>query len=102
MNMIQLKLFLDNSETILAQANSLNLPLYDCVVLFDLRECPPTVNIEEYTKSFGVEDEIEGFEETRSEENIMCVYHSRMYNRSSRDELSMQRFFPHEWLKKQS
>ena len=35
----QLKLFLDNSETILSQAKQLGLPLHDCVVTFDLRQC---------------------------------------------------------------
>jgi len=39
MNMIQLKQFLDNSEDILRQAEALKVPLYDCVILFDLRCC---------------------------------------------------------------
>ena len=48
MNMIQLKLFLDNAESILRQANALDTPLHDCVVSFDLRECPPTVEVDKY------------------------------------------------------
>ena len=103
MNMIQLKLFLDHSETILGQATKLNLHLHDCVVSFELRQCPPTVEIEKYTTaSFQVEDDIEGFEESRSKDNIMCVYHSNIYIRGVEEELAMQRFFPHKWLKKQS
>lgn len=32
LNMIQLRLFVDNSETILSQAKALGLPLYDCIL----------------------------------------------------------------------
>ena len=38
MTMIQLKLFLDNTETILNQARALDIPMYDCVVAIDLCE----------------------------------------------------------------
>ena len=41
MSMIQLKLFLDNSERILSQARALVIPLYDLVVVFELLQCPP-------------------------------------------------------------
>ena len=41
--MIQLKLFREHSETILSQAEALDIPLCDCVVKIDLRQCPPTV-----------------------------------------------------------
>ena len=52
MNMIQLKLFLDNAEDILLQAKALELPLYDCVVRFDLRDCPPTIKVHDYRENF--------------------------------------------------
>ena len=80
----------------------MNIPLCDCVVIFDLRRCPLTVEIEKYTTALESEDDIEGYEESRSKENIMCVYHSNIYIRGAEEELAMQRFFPHEWLKKQS
>lgn len=102
MNMIQLKLLLDLSETILAQAKGLDIPLCDCVVIFDLRHCPLTVEIEKYTTALESEDDIEGYEESRSKDKIMCVYHSNIYIRGAEEELAMQRFFPHEWLEKQS
>ena len=207
--MIQLKLFLDNTETILVQAKRLGIPLHDCVVLFDLRDCPVTVIVEDVNdtekymvtllshqaslretttklaehakdtvsskvalevgeaqnlrdeqlkaaqqkrdedrdaakakyeqavaeadlilkssqskinstfddfkakaemKEESVKQELEdikaelvGFNSSRSEENITCVYISNMY--ISTDDtscLNTQRFFPHEWLKKGS
>ena len=104
MNMIHLKLFLDNSETILSQASDLDIPLFDCVVAFDLRNCCPALKVKvmEYTESFDSEDGIIGFEKSRSKDNIMCVYYSNIYIGEVEEELAMQRFFPHEWLKKQS
>jgi len=100
MNTIHLKLFLDHSETILVHAK--DIPLYDCVVHFDLRHCPPTLNVMEYKDSFNAEYLIEGFEKSRSKDYIMCVYHSNIYIGEVEEKLAMQRFFPHEWLKKQS
>ena len=83
MNMIQLKLFLDHSERILSQAKSLDIPLCDCIVVFDLRNCPLMVGIYEYTRKgslsgdycyFESVEEIEGFEASRSKDNITCAY----------------------------
>jgi len=102
MNMIQLKLFLDNSETILTQAKGLDTPLCDCIVKFDLRTCPLTVKVEKYTTAFSSQDDIEEYEESRSKDNITCGYTSNMYIRGVEEELAIQRFFPHKWLKKQS
>lgn len=96
---IQLKLFLDNSETILNQASSLNIPLFDCVVKFDLRECPATVTVENFNEEFhtltpGLK---KSFEHSRSKENITCIYCSH-YISSDDGDLIMQRLFPHEWI----
>ena len=97
--MIQLKLFLDHSETILAQASTLDIPLWDCVVWFDLRHCPLRVETKSYTEYYETPEQ---FEESRSEDNIMCIYASSFYVGESAHELAKQRFFPHEWLSKQS
>jgi len=103
MNMIQLKLFLDNARIILSQARGLDTPLYDCIVTFDLRECPPT------RRSSFIFDtpQRKGFEESRSIENITCVFHSFLYNGELDEEgevqlVGIQRLFPHEWLVKQT
>ena len=100
--MIQLKLFLDHSETILSQATTLGIPLCDCVVLFDLRRCPVEVEVKKYTSYFTTSgEELEGFEASRSKENITCDYTcSWKYRDSNAEKVSMQRFFPHEWLSK--
>ena len=98
MNMIHLKLFLDNSETILSQASGLDIPLFDCVVAFDLRNPALKVKVMEYMESFNSEDGIIGFEKSRSKDNIMCVYYSNIYIGEVEEELAMQRFFHHEWL----
>ena len=45
MNMIHLKLFLDHSETIVAQAKGLGIPFYDCVAVFNLSQCPTTIEV---------------------------------------------------------
>ena len=104
--MVQLKLFLENAETILNQAISLDLPLHDCVVRFDLRACPPAITLCKYSEFFYLEA-TKDFEETRSEENITCVYASHIYTGvvDMRGDvlgdvplLIMQRLFPHEWL----
>jgi len=110
LNMIQLKLFLDNSKTILNQTSSLelDLPLFDCVVVFDLRVCPHTITIKKYTKYYGSTfiEELNGFECSRSKENIACIYNSCFYNGESCkvkgevNKLVTQRLFPHAWLMK--
>ena len=102
MTMVQLKLFLDNSDTIFSQASSLNIPLNDCIVKFDLRECPPLIETKCYTELYDSLDQAKKFEETRSKENIMCTYCSYFYSGDVKDVLIMKRFFPHKWLKKPS
>ena len=94
---IQLKLFLDNSETILNQASSLGIHLFDCIVYFDLREYPATVTIKNYNEDFrpGMK---KIFEYGRSKENITCIYRSYIYISSVTGDLIMQRLFPHEWM----
>ena len=82
--MIQLKLFLAHSETIRNRACELNIPLCDCVVSFDLRECPPLVEFHRVSSSEG---------------NITCVYISSFYNGQINDSdkipcVIMQRLFP--------
>jgi len=103
MNMIQLKLLLDNSEDILRQAEALELPLYDCVVCFDLCKCPPTFVVDDYKENFLKTEAVKGFEETRSKENITCDYYSQIFNGEFDEDgdaprLCTQRLFPHEWL----
>ena len=108
--MIQLKLFLDNSETILSRAKALNLPLYDCIVAFDLRRCPTEVEVMKYTDHY-MPKAAKGFRKTRSKENITCIYNSNIFNgtyaaKDDEDEvqiynvpkLYMQKMFPHAWL----
>ena len=103
-SMIQKKLFLDNAEDILSQAKALDLPLYDCVVDFDLKRCPPYVEVQDYREEFTDAEERRGFEETRSKDNITCIYHyhSRIingeYENGDISHLRMQRLFPREWL----
>lgn len=103
-NMIQRKLFLDNAESILSQARSLDIPLCDCVVEFDLGYYPLTVEVKRYTEHFEGE-EIKSFEGTRLKENITCLYASDIYNGSVDQDgklhyLDMQKFFPHVLLSK--
>ena len=102
LNMVQLKLFLDNSDTILSQASSLNIPLYDCVIMFDLSQCPLAVEVVKYTDIYEKSEEKREFEESRSKKNITCTYCTDFYSGDSEDRVTVQRFFPHEWLKKQS
>ena len=110
--MIQLKLFLDNANEIKRQASSLGIPLYDCVVEFDLGKCPPTVKTMGYTSKFMFAARKQ-FEETRSKDNITCTYWSRLFNGDTsagfnlftqpieiNKFIAMQRLFPHEWLSK--
>jgi len=105
MNMIQLKLFLSHSETILNQARALGVSLSDCVVKFDLDDCPLEVTTHEYN---DVDDYKlkRGFEESRSKENITCIYNCFIYDGTLAEGelrtpcLQMQRLFPHELLSK--
>ena len=103
MTMIQLKLFYDNEETILNHADVLDLPLYDCVVLFDLRCCPVEVEVKKYTDHYSTVESKKGFEESRSKANITCMYDSFVYSNEELDEdgapsIRVQRLYPHEWL----
>ena len=98
MNMVQLKLFLDNSDTILAQAEDLGIPLHDCVVYFHL--CPLSVDVDNYVECFHPEMR-RGFEESRSKKNITCCYDSYISYGDREWEIVFSRsFFPHEWLTK--
>ena len=101
LNMIQLKLFLYHAETVLTQASTSDIPLWDCIVWFDLRHCPHRVETKSYTEFYKTPEELMEFEK-RSKENITCIYASPFYVGESEHELAMQRFFPHEWLSKQS
>jgi len=99
---VQLKLFLDHSETILSQASSLGIPLYDCIVRFDLIKCPLVVTTHEYPEFYNTPSLKREFEESRSKDNITCFFVSCIYNGSLVEgqipNLEMQRLFPHEWL----
>ena len=105
-SMIQLKLFLVNSNTILSQAEALSIPLHDCVVHFDLRQCPIEVETFEYSNErfYGSSrGHLDDFEISRSMDNITCVYVSSFYNGELLEDgqvpkVCMQRMFPHEWL----
>jgi len=103
-NMIQLKLFLDHSDTILSQVKDLDIPLYDCVVRFDLTSCPLEVTTDNYIDHDDPELK-KSFEDSRSKDNIACIFIAYMYDGSLVDgkipTLNMQRLFPHEWLPKQ-
>jgi len=99
---IQLKLFLDNSEAILHQARSLDIPLCDCVVLFNLRPCPVKVECKLYTDVYNTPEVRKGFTDTRSRENITCIYTGSFNGGKDQDinasMIDMQRFFPYSWL----
>jgi len=88
-NMIQLKLFLDNSKAILSQARELNIPLHDCVVQFDIRYCPPTVEVMRYSEHSNSPEGIKCFEDTRSREDITCIYISWIYHGWMKMEISL-------------
>jgi len=100
MIMIQLKLFLDNAETILIQASTLEVPLYDCIVRFDLHHCPPTVMVVDYIDIYTTPEEMKCFEDSRAKDNITCVYFSPIFigELGNNNVLAIQRLFPHEWL----
>ena len=97
MSMLQLKLFLDHSGLILTQAKALDIPLWDCVVRFDLRNYPPTMTILNYTDQFDKAETRIGFEKSRSKDNITCLYYSSIYI-GDRKGYVRQRLFPHKWL----
>ena len=101
LNMIQLKLLIDNSNTILSQATSFDIPLCDCMVNFDLRECPPTVDVKKYTDVYVTPEQLRRFEETRSKENITCIY-CTYYGGDSEGRVVTPGFYPHNWLSKQN
>jgi len=96
--MIQLKLFLDNANTIMIQASKLDIPLCDCIAKFDLRKCPPTVRVVNYTDFYdSFEKQMKGFLDSRSKDNIMCVYYSHILNEKlvkNEKTLQMRRLFP--------
>jgi len=100
-SMIQLKLFLDKRHIIQSRAHSLGIPLYDCVVVFDLQKCPPMVELQKYTSAFDATTR-KHLEETRSKDNITCFYQSLHFNGESGTlfipNITMQRLFPIEWL----
>jgi len=101
MNMIQLKLFLENSETILRQAEALDMPLYDCIIWFDLRKCPYEVEVKMCTDVYTSPNRKKNFEETRSKENITCTFQTFIDKEMGDTDtpiLAMRRLFPREWL----
>lgn len=105
MSMIQLKLFLDNSERILSQARALVIPLYDLVVVFELLQCPPKITAVKYTNYFNTPESKKSFEDSRSKKNITCIYVSHYYDNSEKlgddgvaRRLVMQKFFDCSWL----
>jgi len=103
-NMIQLRLFFDHSETILSQVEALDIPLYDCIVKFDLTKCPLEVKTRKYTDFGDTPERKRGFKDSRSKENITCFFVSCIYDGSLVEGrtpiLKLQRLFPHEWLSK--
>ena len=97
-NMIQLKLFHNNSEHILSQARALGVPLCDVVVMFRLTSFPPNITVVKYTDYFNPESK-KGFEDSRSIENITCAFVSQYYDNSEKaTRIVIQRLFPIEGL----
>ena len=103
MNMIQLKLFLDHSQTILNQVEALEIPLFDCIVMFNLRACPFSVEVKKWTEEFTTPLLKRGFEDSRSNDYIVCFFISCIFDwgliEGQIPNLIMQRMFPHEWLR---
>jgi len=105
-NMIQLKVFLDHSSTILEQAKSLNIPLFDCIVKFDLCCCPPEITTLHYSECYSSSQK--HYEASRSTKNITCLYYSFNFigdvvatshlEQDIATLLAVQRLFPCEWL----
>ena len=104
MSMIQLKLFLDHKESILSQVEALGIPIYDCIVSFDLTKCPLEITTHRYTDFYDTPELMRVFGDSRSKENIACIFISSIYDGSldggQIPTLKMQRLFPHEWLSK--
>ena len=61
-------------------------------------ECPATVTIKNYIELYDDPELKRDFEDSRSKENITCIYRSCTYISSVCDDLIMQRLFPHEWI----
>ena len=104
-SMIQLKLFVENAESILSQAKALGVPIHDCVVQFDLRGCPPVFDVLKYTNYFNTPSSQRGFVLSRSTQNIACTYICSIHNREVNGDgvipnLIMYRLFPHILLSK--
>lgn len=102
-SMVQLQVFLQHSDTILSQASSLDIPLADCYVFFDLRCCPHTAEVKSYTEVFDTPEEQRMFEESRSSEHIICRYISSLFvgeliDKEQDQNVVMQKLYPHEWL----
>ena len=93
--MIQLNMFLGNIDVLMRRARNLKLPLYDCVIAFDLRECPLVIDVKSY-KTYYQPIERKRFEASRSKKNINCIYLAYNYsgNNEVDRELCMQRLFP--------
>lgn len=109
MTSIQLKLFLDHSDTILDQASSSGISLCDCIVFFRFKDCPPAIEVRGIIDCECFSSEVkEVFESsTRSSDNITCVYESFVYHGWEEENeevplLRLQRLFPAKWLLKQS
>ena len=102
-NMIHLKLFLDHSATILEQAKTLNIPLCDCIVGFDLCCFPPKVATHHYSEIYYGNGR-KRYEASRSTKNITCMFSSYNFIGGATNHLGkpgtfgMQRLFPCEWL----
>ena len=103
-SMIQLKLFLDSSQTILTQASALGLPLNECVVSFNLRVCPPVVEVKRFTEvHLGIkEKKLYHFNKDQSN-FVTCVYCSNIFQGELDEDGKiplhfMQKLFPCEWL----
>lgn len=108
LTMIQLKLFLDNSDdhkpSKLVRSSFVRLCGSIC-----LQKCPHTITVTKYTEYYGSSAvQLNGYECSRSRENIACVYNACLYNGDSGEvegkvtKLVTQRLFPHVWLLKQS
>jgi len=83
--MIQLKLFRESTVTIIIQAKALDLPLCDCIVSFDLSECPPEIEVKRQTWN------------SQSKDNVTCVFQTYLYNEGKVQKHSMQRTVPIEF-----
>ena len=60
--------------------------------------------VKEYTEYYSTLEAVKGFEDSRSKDNITCVYRSHIFNGVVNELgrvicIEMQRFFPHELLR---